>query len=296
MVELSRQHGALGEAWTVCHWHEGPHAALALPFNDAASAANWLRGLQPGELRRLASTVLDTGLLHRQTEAALADRLGAMVFSGELRVFPGRPQAQRHPGAGDQPTAEQRLLRRLPTTSRNFHFEGERWRIVDALHWASLRGSEDERFDVVPRAQAQAVLGRLMHTANLPLDEAQALGEALPLLPEAWRPSQPGAGLLLIRIAERAWNIESAGGAEAVTPSQMGGKAKEVPQHWIQIALVDTDNQPVPGAAYKVALPDGDIREGRLDAQGQAYIGGMATGGQCKVCFPQIDSQEWRAL
>lgn len=295
MVELSRQDAALGESWAVCRWHEGPHGVLSLPFHDTLAAAQWLRGLAPGELRRLAHAVLDAELLHRLTDAALADQLGAMISTGELRVLPGKRQRQRPQAAGSQPTDDERLLRRLPTTSHSFYFEGERWRIVDALHWASLRGSEDERFDIVPRAQAEAVLQRLMRAANLPQDEAAALAEVLPRLPEQWRPIQPSPGLLLIRMADRAWNREASNLAEAITPSQMG-KPKETVDHWIKIELVDTDNLPVPGAAYKVALPDGAIREGRLDDQGQAYIGGLVTGGQCKVCFPQIDSQEWRAL
>jgi hypothetical protein len=140
------------------------------------------------------------------------------------------------------------------------------------------------------------VLARLQRWSGLSLDEAQAVSAVPALLPAVWYSSQPTVGLLLVRIVERTWNMAPAGLVEAVTPSQLGGKAKDVIDHWIRIELVDTDNQPVSGEAYKVALPDGVIREGRLDDQGRAMIGGIRVGGPCKVCFPQIDGQEWRAL
>ncbi|HSW04639.1 hypothetical protein, partial [Aquabacterium sp.] len=186
------------------------------------------------------------------------------------------------------------LVRRLRVTSHTFHFEGERLRIVSARDWAVLRGSDDERFQVVPQAQARQLMIRLAASPALSADEAQAIAEAVPLLPEVWRPAQATGGMLLIHIVEATLNLRSAGGAEAATPSQLAGKQEEE-DHWIQITLVDDQDLPVPDQAYKIELPGGEIREGRLDAQGLAYIGGLKVGGTCKVCFPQIDAKEWRA-
>jgi hypothetical protein len=42
-------------------------------------------------------------------------------------------------------------------------------------------------------------------------------------------------------------------------------------------------------------LPGGEVRTGRLDAQGVAHIAGLKRAGNCKVSFPEIDSTEWRA-
>lgn len=81
-----------------------------------------------------------------------------------------------------------------------------------------------------------------------------------------------------------------------VTPSQLAGAAGEQePLHWIQIELVDADDQPVPGEAYEIELPDGERRTGTLDERGLAYVGDIKTAGSCKVCFPSIDAKEWRA-
>lgn len=279
------------DAWTICRWFDGP----ALPrweLNDAA-VAQALRMLEAGELRQAAAELLEQEDLRRCTNEQLVQQLAAGVLAGELRLVTPGARAPHHDDIG--PTLEQRLVRRLRTTSHLFHFEGERLRIVAAHDWAALRGSEEDRYQVVPHAEALPLLERLTHWTALPHDEAQAVKDALPLVPTEWRPGPAARGILLIRIVERLWNIETAGGAEAVTPSQLSRAPAEEEQHFIQIELIDADDQPVPDQAYRIELPDGGIREGRLDKNGQAYIGGLPTGGVFKVCFPQIDTTEWRA-
>ncbi len=64
--------------------------------------------------------------------------------------------------------------------------------------------------------------------------------------------------------------------------------------HWIEIMLDDTLGNPVPGEAYRVELPGGEVREGTLNGDGRAYIPGIAQAGTCKVSFPNIDAREWR--
>lgn len=65
---------------------------------------------------------------------------------------------------------------------------------------------------------------------------------------------------------------------------------------WIAIELVDeaTPPRPVAHARYRITLPGGDIREGRLDAMGLARVDGIESG-VCEVTFPDIDGREWRA-
>lgn len=41
---------------------------------------------------------------------------------------------------------------------------------------------------------------------------------------------------------------------------------------WIEVKLVDDQNQPIGNAAYKLRLANGEIREGKLDAQGKARV------------------------
>jgi hypothetical protein len=57
---------------------------------------------------------------------------------------------------------------------------------------------------------------------------------------------------------------------------------------WIAIRLVDQDNRPVPGEAYRVKLPDGSLVEDDLDEHGSARIMGIDPG-TCQVSFPNLD-------
>jgi len=64
---------------------------------------------------------------------------------------------------------------------------------------------------------------------------------------------------------------------------------------WLEIALrsEDAPHDPVPFARYRVTLPDGSVREGKLDEQGQAIVEGVDPG-TCQVTFPDMDAREWR--
>ena len=62
---------------------------------------------------------------------------------------------------------------------------------------------------------------------------------------------------------------------------------------FIVIRLVDDEGNPVPGARYRVELPDGAIREGTLNSSGEArerYI----VPGECKVTFPDFADTAWK--
>lgn len=59
---------------------------------------------------------------------------------------------------------------------------------------------------------------------------------------------------------------------------------------WIEIELVDTEGKPVQGERYRIELPDGAVREGRLDHQGRARVDGLEPG-DCDVSFPDLDNE-----
>jgi hypothetical protein len=63
---------------------------------------------------------------------------------------------------------------------------------------------------------------------------------------------------------------------------------------YLELILRDDRNAPVPGAKYRVELPDGQLREGTLDAQGQAFLERIPEG-ECKVTFPDFDGAAWLA-
>jgi type VI secretion system secreted protein VgrG len=63
---------------------------------------------------------------------------------------------------------------------------------------------------------------------------------------------------------------------------------------WIEIALVDQNNKPVPGEPYRVTLADGQtLAEGTTDDKGGARVEALDPG-SCKVTFPKRDKRSWR--
>ena len=68
---------------------------------------------------------------------------------------------------------------------------------------------------------------------------------------------------------------------------------EEKKKSWIEIELVDEEDNPVPGERYKVTLPDGKtVAEGTLDEMGYAKISGIDPG-TCKITFPKLDKDAW---
>ncbi len=63
---------------------------------------------------------------------------------------------------------------------------------------------------------------------------------------------------------------------------------------WIEIKLIDEQNNPVPGEPYSVTLPDGEsVASGTLDEKGFARIDGIDPG-TCQITFPQRDTEAWK--
>lgn len=63
--------------------------------------------------------------------------------------------------------------------------------------------------------------------------------------------------------------------------------------HSVILELVDTQDQPVAGAAYTLVDPTGRAHSGCLDRQGRAEIREIKKAGRCKVSFPEFDSRAW---
>jgi hypothetical protein len=64
---------------------------------------------------------------------------------------------------------------------------------------------------------------------------------------------------------------------------------------WIEIELLDEDDNPVSGKKYEVNLPDGTVAKSTLDGNGFARVEGINPG-ECKVCFPELDKDAWSEL
>ncbi|MFT3766501.1 MAG: hypothetical protein QM820_13460 [Minicystis sp.] len=123
------------------------------------------------------------------------------------------------------------------------------------------------------------------------------VGERLPV---------PGFGLddgeVLERLARwvaagelRLWEVRREGltswgdGPDEAQPEAPLGKQAVAELSWITIELVGEDGKPIPGERYRISLPDGSLREGRLDDKGLARVRGIEPG-SCEVTFPDLGS------
>ena len=61
---------------------------------------------------------------------------------------------------------------------------------------------------------------------------------------------------------------------------------------WIEIELVDEDNEPVPGEEYEITLPDDSLATGTLDEKGFARLEGIPSG-TCQITFPALHETIW---
>jgi len=65
---------------------------------------------------------------------------------------------------------------------------------------------------------------------------------------------------------------------------------------WIEIEMVDDQEQPVAGERYRLVLPDGTtVAEGTTGADGVARVAGFEAG-SCEITFPDLDGDTWDSL
>ena len=72
-------------------------------------------------------------------------------------------------------------------------------------------------------------------------------------------------------------------------------KPDEEKTSWIEIEMVDEEDEPVPGEKYKITLPDDSVAQGTLDNKGFARIDGIDPG-TCKITFPELDKDAWEKI
>ena len=119
----------------------------------------------------------------------------------------------------------------------------------------------------------------------------KAVAPADPDIPEDADVADPA------EIAEaKAEQIEKQSGKYGTTPAKPFKKPEseeaEEKTAWIEIELVDEEDEPVPGEKYEVKLPDGSVAKGTLDGDGFARIEGIDPG-TCEITFPNLDKDAW---
>jgi len=84
--------------------------------------------------------------------------------------------------------------------------------------------------------------------------------------------------------------------AEAPPPSKKDATkapASEKAKTWIEIRLIDQNDQPVGDVRYRLKITDGSIRTGTLGSDGVLRVPGIDPG-TCELSFPDLDASEWR--
>ena len=95
------------------------------------------------------------------------------------------------------------------------------------------------------------------------------------------------------RTAPRTWS-ERSPGAPPEAPQPIF--APQVETTWVEVQLLDMVGEPVSGERYRIRLPDGTLKEGRLNYRGRARIEDITTPGACRISFPDLDAEAWEAL
>lgn len=91
---------------------------------------------------------------------------------------------------------------------------------------------------------------------------------------------------------EQAESGQGKYGSTKAKPKAKPHKPDEEKTSWIEIELVDEEDNPVPGERYEITVPDGTVASGTLDENGFARVDGIDPG-TCQVTFPELDKSAW---
>lgn len=113
-----------------------------------------------------------------------------------------------------------------------------------------------------------------------------AVSPAAPTAPQAADNANPGQVDQV-----KAQQIQSQTGKYGSTPIKPY-QSNPTKKSWIEIVMVDEDNNAVPGMHYQITLPDNSVADGTLDDKGFARVDGIDPG-NCQITFPDLDKDAW---
>ncbi len=202
------------------------------------------------------------------------------IESREMVVLRQSEGARVEPGSA---TAEQRrLIREIERlTQGRLNYSGRRYKLVADADLA--KQPDRDSFEVVRHDDAVKILDAVAKEAGATADPGGTFGQAKEKLTRDWRPPVAPDGLILLRkiISQRDTSVDV---AETITPSQM--KKMMTKTEWIEIVVIDDLGKPYTGP-YRIALPDGSVREGNFDEQG-LWGDYDIDPGNCKLLLPDI--------
>jgi uncharacterized protein YjiS (DUF1127 family) len=145
--------------------------------------------------------------------------------------------------------------------------------------WATNRNARRELLELYDVLRAP-YLGRN-------LSDAALQQSVIPRLRKAFERGE----LLLIRrplvSGPVAGEIEAAPASTQAPPPQ-----RQTAKTWVEVCLVDMEDNPVGNKHYLVRTPSGAIEEGYLDSNGRVRINNIDPG-TCSITFPDLDMEAW---
>jgi hypothetical protein len=217
----------------------------------------------PAALKRLSGFLRERGDSPAQA-APVADRIAALITGGQALLEPSDGQLLwRHAVSSQSRFSALEFLRQFSTSPvAMWNLRAFVWKCTVAPDLGRIDDGRILEQVASWVASGEAVVGFRKRLRG---------GEAMAT--EAPAPSTTAAA-----VAPR-------GARDSSAP-----KIKE--KTWVAIKLIDKDGKPVPGASYKVKLPDASVVTGALNEKGEVQFDDIDPG-QCLITFPEIDAKEW---
>ena len=187
----------------------------------------------------------------------------------------------------DATTEQRRLVRNIDKQTRGrLNFSGRSYKLVADVDLAGVPGRDS--YEVVGHDDAIRVLDGLAKQSATGGDLSALLAQASAKLTPDWRPPFHPDGLILLRriIARAAANRDD---EPAITPSQMRAMMEKAA---LEIHVVDLNQKPQEGLAFKIAMPDGGSVSDKLDKDGRGRAKSSSPG-VFTVSFPDLDGADW---
>jgi hypothetical protein len=181
---------------------------------------------------------------------------------------------------------------------------GKRWRLGEYELFtadSTMPARHFLEYDRVERASAGAILRRCLDRAAYHLtviDICKTLRLSYTDVSEARLSDEIARALntgKLYLLRRRSGGSSDKAAEEPPQPKKEPAKAlpPEKTKTWIEIHLVDQNDQPVGDVRYQLKITDGSMRTGTLGADGVLRVPGIDPG-TCEISFPDIDASEWR--
>ena len=257
----------------------------ALPVSEALGRFESMERRPSWQIRHfVAEARLPRLFLRDVDDRQLLDIIRQAIRAGNLIGL------RKGDGAADAPSEtveRRRLVRKIEQQTRGrMGYAGRQYKLVVDLDLAGTPGRDS--YEVVSHNVALRVLGGLAKQSGPAGDLAGLLGQASAKLTPDWRPPFQPDGLILLRrsIVHAATKPDD---GPAITPSQLRGLLEKAS---LEIHVVDLNQTPQEGLAFKIVTPDGGSVSGKLNKEGRGRAKSSSPG-SFTVTFPELDGADW---